>query len=105
MTNEFVSKIVDKKLNVKETIITGRKLSQPFITIYEKTNIIGLRLQQLYNNSSTTLTDEELEDCKSIKDIVNKEYKLKKIPFKICRSLSNNLYEYVDLNELEDYMD
>lgn len=103
MSSTFSSKIVDKKLNTKETIITGRKLSQPFITIYEKTNIIGLRLQQLSNNSPTTLTDKELDDCKNIKDIVNKEYKLKKIPFKICRTLSNNIQEYVDLNELEDY--
>jgi len=105
MATHNVSKIVDSKLSSKEAIHSGRNLSQSFITIYEKTNIKGLRLQQLYNNSPTTLTDEELKDCKTIEDILDKEYKLKKIPFKICRTLANNRYEYVSLDDLEDYLE
>jgi DNA-directed RNA polymerase subunit K/omega len=95
--------IFDKLYNTTEQIEFKPVLSQNFISKYEKTSIISMRLQQLANNSPTLLNNDELKDCKNIYDIVDKEYKLKKIPFKISRPLPNNKKEIVSLNYLEDY--
>jgi DNA-directed RNA polymerase subunit K/omega len=103
MSNIESTIIYDKLYNNNENIIYKPILSQPFISKYEKTSIICLRLQQLANNSPTLLNNEELEKCKNINDIVDKEYKLKKIPLKICRILPNNKKEIVTLDQLEDY--
>lgn len=103
MTNQSSTIIFDKLFYKTENVEYKPVLSQNFISKYEKTMIISIRLQQLANNSPTLLNNEELKDCKNIYDIVDKEYKLKKLPFKISRPLPNNKKEIVSLDYLEDY--
>jgi len=102
MNNNFTL-IPNKIDNYQENKEFAPKLSQPFLNKYEKTSLISLRLEQLANNSHTTLNEEERKDCKNIYDIVDNEYKLKKIPLKICRTLPNNKKEIITLDQLQDY--
>ena len=78
----------------------NKKYSVRFITIYEKTSIFGLRKQQLVNGANTYLSKKELEDISNIEEIVQKEYKLNKLPFMICRTMPNGIKEYWKLEEL-----
>ena len=67
----------------------------PLLSIYEKTSIIGLRLSQLEHGAKTTLSPEDVSKCKSIKQIVEMEFKKQKIPFKIIRENKE-----ISINEL-----
>ena len=78
----------------------NKKNSVGFLTIYEKTSLIGLRKQQLVNGANTYLTKQELEDISNIEEIVEKEFKLNKLPFMICRTMPNGVKEYWKLEEL-----
>ena len=64
------------------------------LNIYEKTNIIGIRLEQLAHGSPSNLPKKILKNFTNIKDIVQKEYEMNLIPFIICRKLPNNKKEY-----------
>lgn len=56
------------------------------MSIYEKTSILGLRMSQLANGATTTLTQRELESCSNVKEIARLELDKKKIPLKIVRN-------------------
>ena len=43
------------------------------MTIYERTNVIGLRLEQLAFGAPPLLNESELEKCTSLKDIAKLE--------------------------------
>lgn len=60
------------------------------MTKYEKTAMIGMRTQQLSNNAPTTLTEDELNETISIRDIAMKEFQLKKIPLMVERNVNGN---------------
>lgn len=76
-----------------------------WITKYEKCAVIGIRTQQLSNGANTTLLDSEKKDIKTMRDIAELEYSLKKLPFIIKRRMPNNTYEYWKLEDLHDFMD
>lgn len=56
---------------------------------YDKTKLIGNRLSQIENGAKTVLTSDELKSCKSVKDIVYKEFNTRKIPLMIKKVLPN----------------
>jgi hypothetical protein len=93
------TEIINYNLVNKDYDYTKNK-SVKFLTIYEKTSIIGLRKQQLSNGANTYLTDEEAKDVQNIDDIVNLELKYNKIPFMLCRTFSNGIKEYWKLEDL-----
>jgi DNA-directed RNA polymerase subunit K/omega len=72
------------------------------MNIYEKTAIIGTRTEQIISGAPTTLTAQELEALPDRKPltIVKKELELRKLPFKICRTLPNGEKEYWKLENL-----
>jgi DNA-directed RNA polymerase I, II, and III subunit RPABC2 len=71
----------------------------PILSKYEKTRILGIRLKQLNNNSKPYIkVDENLLDNLII---ANLELQQKKLPFIIVRPLSNNTFEYWNLQDLE----
>ncbi len=72
------------------------------ITIYEKTSVFGLRKQQIAGGAPSTLDKNTLKKMKSLDEIVEKEYELKKIPFIISRKLPNNTIEYWKVKDLID---
>lgn len=70
------------------------------LTIYEKTNIIGIRMEQLSMGAHTYLNNKQVYGLNNVKDIAFKEFGLKKIPFLICRKFSDNVKEYWRLEDL-----
>ena len=94
MTDNF-NFISDKE--VLDKINNQKRISLPFMTKYEKARIIGLRTQQLINNSQALVDTRGL---KSYLEIAEKELKEKKMPFIIKRKLPNNKFEYWKINEL-----
>tara|TARA_B110000305_G_C19431523_1_gene636480 strand:+ start:232 stop:528 length:297 start_codon:yes stop_codon:yes gene_type:complete len=92
------SKIVSYE-DIKKNYNPKNNISVPFLTIYEKTSILGLRKQQLTNGAKTYL-DENQNQYNDIETIANLELKEKKLPFIICRTFPNGLKEYFKLDDL-----
>ena len=67
--------------------------SSKIMTIYEKTNLIGLRLEQLAMGSPSLLNGETLNKCNNIHEVAEKELELKVLPYMIRRNLGNNTKE------------
>ena len=71
----------------------------PFLTKYEKTRIIGQRIQQLNNGAKVYVNvSDDIIDNNVIAEM---ELKEKKIPFIIRRPLPDNTFEYWKLQDLE----
>jgi predicted NAD-dependent protein-ADP-ribosyltransferase YbiA (DUF1768 family)/DNA-directed RNA polymerase subunit K/omega len=70
------------------------------LTIYEKTNVIGIRMEQLAMGGQSYLEPSILRCLNNVKDIAMKEFEQRKIPFIICRKFSDNIKEYWKLNDL-----
>mgnify|MGYP003974372095 CR=1 FL=1 len=87
-------------ITYNKAIDTENRKSVGFLTLYEKTSIIGLRKQQLVNGANSYLTKKELENISNIEEIVEKELKLNKLPFMLCRTMPNGVKEYWKLEEL-----
>lgn len=87
-------------VSYNDALKTNNKKSVNFLTIYEKTSIIGLRKQQLVNGANSYLTDEEKIDIIDIDGIVMMELELNKLPFMVCRVMPNGQKEYWKLEEL-----
>lgn len=88
--------------NIKNLINSIDKKTIPFLSKFEKTRAIGLRIQQLSSGAKTTLSIKEQKYLKSNIDIAEKELKLKKMPFIIRRRLPNNKFEYWHIKDLTD---
>lgn len=78
----------------------NENISVKFMTIYERTSILGLRKQQLANGASSYLDNKYLEKIKDIEEIAELELKYKKLPFLICRTFANDYKEYWKLEDL-----
>tara|TARA_Y100000741_G_scaffold252847_1_gene194563 strand:+ start:1148 stop:1447 length:300 start_codon:yes stop_codon:yes gene_type:complete len=74
------------------------KISQPFLSKYEKTKIIGLAAQQIESGREPNIVIPKslIEPI----DIAEYELKNKKTPFIIKRKLPNNVFEYWTLDQL-----
>lgn len=72
------------------------------ITLYEKTAVFGLRMQQIANGASSTLKKKDLEKLKSLDEIVSEEFKQRKIPMIICRKLPDGIREFWKVEDLID---
>jgi DNA-directed RNA polymerase I, II, and III subunit RPABC2 len=71
----------------------------PFLTKYEKTRVIGQRIQQLNNGAKVYVNvSDDIIDNNVIAEM---EIKEKKIPFIIRRPLPDNSFEYWKLQDLE----
>ena len=74
--------------------------SSNIMTIYEKTNLIGLRLEQLAMGAPSLLDSDELQTCKNIHEVAEKELERKKLPYMIRRNLGNNNTEVWKVNDM-----
>ena len=86
--------------DINENYDPSKNISVKFMTIYEKTSILGLRKQQLANGANSYLDSELLKDIKNIEDIALLELEHKKLPFLICRTFNNDYKEYLKLEDL-----
>jgi len=92
---KYLNVIRDKNNN----IIDNLHKTSPFLTKYEKTKILGIRLKQLNNNCKPYINyNEKILDNLII---ANLELEQKKLPFIIQRPLPNNTFEYWKLQDLE----
>ena len=85
--------------NVYELINKPNKISQPILTKYEKTKIIGIAAQQIESGR-----EPNIDIPKSLTmpiDIALYELKQKQTPFIIKRKLPNGVFEYWSLDQLE----
>jgi|TARA_E500000178_G_scaffold342312_1_gene387336 DNA-directed RNA polymerase subunit K/omega len=85
--------------DIKNNYDPKNNISVPFLTIYEKTSILGLRKQQLSNGAKTYLEDKFIEN-NDIEKIAILELEQKKLPFIVCRTFPNGLQEYFKLDDL-----
>jgi len=70
----------------------------PFLTVFEKTKIIGLRANQLSKGAVPYVArPKHLTD---VRDIARYELEQKRLPFIIKRPLPNGSFEYWRLNDL-----
>ena len=80
-------------------IIDDYHKTLPFLTKYEKTRVIGQRIQQLNNGAKVYVNvSDDIIDNNVIAEM---ELKEKKIPFIIRRPLPDNTFEYWKLQDLE----
>lgn len=87
--------------DINENYNPDKNISVRFLTIYEKTAILGLRKQQLTNGAKTYLEEKFINDSNGdIEKIAEFELKNKKLPFIVCRTFSNGLKEYYKLDDL-----
>jgi len=93
---ESLSKITR---NSDGIIIDDYHKTLPFLTKYEKTRVIGQRIQQLNNGAKVYVNvSDDIIDNNVIAEM---ELKEKKIPFIIRRPLPDNTFEYWKLQDLE----
>jgi DNA-directed RNA polymerase subunit K/omega len=84
--------------DINNLIAKNPKKTIPILNKYEKARICGLRLQQLADGAKPTIDPKGL---KNINEIVYEEYKMRKIPFIIERTLPNGEKEYWKMEEFE----
>ena len=76
----------------------------PFLTKYEKTKIIGLRIKQLNSGAKPFIDLKTIFKREVILDnclIAEKELENKRLPFIIARPINNKNIEYWNLKDLE----
>tara|TARA_B110000037_G_scaffold200443_3_gene241048 strand:+ start:2822 stop:3130 length:309 start_codon:yes stop_codon:yes gene_type:complete len=99
MEKIYLENICEKNINQN---INKVKKTLPFLSKFEKTKILGLRIQQLSSGAITSLTDEEQKDLKSQCEVAEKELKLGKLPLIVSRKLPNDKFEFWRVRDLID---
>ena len=79
-------------------LIKQNNTSEPKLTLYEKTKIIGLRAQQLANGANPLINVDA--HISSVIEIAELELVQKKIPFLIKRKIGNK-FEYWKIEDLQ----
>jgi DNA-directed RNA polymerase subunit K/omega len=95
--------IIDDHSDFNEIVANYNPLnntSKNIMTKYEKTSIVGVRIEQLAYGAPSTLSIDELKKYKNIKDIANEELHQKKIPFMLLRTLPNKSQEYWRISDM-----
>jgi DNA-directed RNA polymerase I, II, and III subunit RPABC2 len=102
--NEEESKILDPHMKVMSYsqitnhIAKTTKKTFPFLTKYEKTRIIGVRIEQLSRGAKPNVNTKGMT---SIREIAEEELRQRKTPFIIMRPLPNGQFEYWKMEEFE----
>ncbi len=78
--------------------INKPKKTLPFMTKYEHTRIIGVRIEQLSRGAKPNISTKGLY---TIREIAEEELRQRKTPFIIKRPLPNNTFEYWKIEEFE----
>lgn len=75
----------------------SQNISSRFMSKYEKTKVIGLRLEQLARGATSTV---DTSDLFNIRDICLRELDERKIPFIVMRTMPNGNKEFWRLQDL-----
>lgn len=95
--------ILDDQSNFNELVANYNPLnnsSKNIMTKYERTAIVGVRMEQLAYGAPSTLSIEQLKKYNNIKDIANEELNQKIIPFMLLRTLPNKSQEYWRISDM-----
>jgi DNA-directed RNA polymerase subunit K/omega len=95
---EHVDSIVYSELITKYD--PSKFLTNNIMTKYEKTTVVGVRMEQLAFGAPSTLDRETLKKMAGVKEIAQEELNQKKIPFMLCRTLPDKSEEYWRLEDL-----
>ena len=88
----------EKELNFNKRIPDEERISLPYLTKYEKVNLIGTRAKQISDGSDIYVISK---NAKTAVDISKLELEYKRQPFKIKRTMPDGRYEIWSLDELE----
>ena len=84
-------------MNKIEIVSPDDRTTMPYLTKFEKTKIIGVRMQQISSGAVPLVSTEDLSNTE---EIVLKELEERCIPLTIKRPLPNGKYELWKLDEL-----
>lgn len=93
---DYVETVVPR-LQINQELDENHK-TYPFLTMYERTSIIGLRSEMLSNGAQAYITVPDY--ITDVKEIARLELEQKRLPFIVKRPLPNGLYEYWRLADL-----
>lgn len=93
------SKIVEDFKDIIKDYNPRNNTTRNILSKYEKTKIIGMRMEQLARNSPPCI---EIDPSKpfDVYDVAIKELMERKIPFMIARKLANGKKEYWRLEDM-----
>jgi DNA-directed RNA polymerase subunit K/omega len=86
--------------DIMKTYDPSKNFTKPFMTIYEKTAILGLRMEQLSNGSPSYLDEQTQRSLGSVRKIAEAELSERKVPFMVSRRLPNGKLEYWRLDDM-----
>jgi len=92
-----MSKLVENQGDIFKSYDITKNTTRNVMTKYEKTIVIGMRLEQLARGAPT-LVDET--NCKSLRDVVMKEIDERVLPFIVVRPLPSGKKEYWRIKDL-----
>lgn len=95
----ITTKIHDDYRNIMASYDVSKNITNPMITKYEKSEIMGQRLSQLQYGAKPLIKIEP-NDILDIHDIVLREYKEGVIPFIIERHVGDSHIEYWKFRDL-----
>jgi DNA-directed RNA polymerase subunit K/omega len=87
-------------IQTKYKINKESRTTRPYISKFEKTRILSIRVQQLKSGCKPLLNEDTTH--MSAYEIAEKEFKLRKIPLIIRRDLFDGGYEEWEISELID---
>ena len=91
---------VDALADMLRTYDSTKNISPRLMTKFEKTTMLGVRMEQISQGSPSVLNDEELKGLVTIEDIVLKELELRKIPFMVLRTLPSGKQEVYKVEDM-----
>tara|TARA_B110001450_G_C17586387_1_gene467111 strand:- start:559 stop:855 length:297 start_codon:yes stop_codon:yes gene_type:complete len=86
--------------NIYEELSREDKVTQPYLTKYERAKIIGISAQQIESGREPNIKIPE--SLTHVIDIAEYELKNKQTPFIIKRKLPNNKFEYWTLDQFKN---
>ena len=72
------------------TNIEAKGSFQKRLTKYEKTLVIGTRIEQLVYGAPSLLSEDDVKTCANMREVAELELKNKILPFNITRTMPNN---------------
>jgi DNA-directed RNA polymerase subunit K/omega len=99
-TNSKIFEDFDDIINdYKENLKKKKNITKPILSKYEKTKIIGMRMEQLARSATPYIDIKNMKTYDPFR-IAMEELHSRKLPFMICRTLPNGKKEYWRLDDM-----
>jgi DNA-directed RNA polymerase subunit K/omega len=97
--HHHTTKIVKDYQDIMVNYDPSKNISMNILTKYEKTSILGLRMEQLARGAQSLVEVDEKKQFDPYA-IAYEELLTRKIPFMLCRTLPNGVKEYWRLQDV-----